>query len=307
MSALLDDPADAPPDYASGPHPDWLDVDWAAHLRWLEVDGRPVNVLDAGSGDPIVFIHGHSACWQHWLEQLPRFMQTNRCIALDLPGFGRSPMPHEDISMSGYADVVDSVMAQLGVDHACVVGNSMGGFVAAELAIRHPHRVNKLVLVAAAGLSGKYIGLPTAVIRHPGLATVSRVALAMTGVPEKRARRLAWRPAGRRFALGFVCTHAELLHPALTLELIRGAGKPGAYPAAVALATYDFEDRVQDIECPTLIVWGDRDHLVPTRCADEYERRIKGARKDIYRDTGHIPMIERPARFNQSLEEFLQS
>ena len=64
---------------------------------------------------------------------------------------------------------------------------------------------------------------------------------------------------------------------------------------------------MQDIERPTLIVWGDRDYLVPTRCADEYERRIQGARKDVYADTGHIPMIERPARFNESLAEFLTS
>lgn len=301
-----------PDAYGSGPRPAWLEVDWSHYLSWHHVQGRAMNVLDTGAPTgagadetPIVFIHGHSACWQHWLEQLPQFMRSHRCIAFDLPGFGNSEMPADGISMSGYARAVDELLQQLGVAAACVVGNSMGGFVAAELAIRFPQRVERLVLVSAAGLAGRYIGLPTELIAHPSGVAIGRVLFGLGGVPDGLATGLARRRGGRRLALGFVTTHARRLHPALVRELIGGTGRSGAAPAAVELAQYDFKDRVPDIACPTLIVWGDTDNLVPVSSAAAYEDAIPNARKVIYEDTGHVPMLERPARFNADLTAFL--
>ncbi|MCW3009691.1 MAG: alpha/beta fold hydrolase, partial [Solirubrobacterales bacterium] len=202
--------------YGSGPRPAWLDVDWREHQRWVMARGRPVNVIDVGPREApvLLFVHGHSACWQHWLEQLPAFMGTHRCVALDLPGFGRSPMP-DVVSMEGYGRTVDAVCEALGIGAACVVGNSMGGFVASELALSFPERVERLVLVAAAGLSGKYIGLPTAVIRHPGGVMLGRVLFGLGGVTQAQQRALSLRPRGRTAAIGFVVTRAEELHPAL--------------------------------------------------------------------------------------------
>jgi len=292
--------------YGSGPHPAWRDTDWSQHLRWLTVDGRPVNVLDVGSGPPLVFIHGHSGCWQNWLEQLPAFMSGQRVIALDLPGFGRSPMPREGVSITGYGRIVEGVCAQLDIGAACVVGNSLGGFVAAELAIQSPQRVERLVLVAAAGMSSHYIGLPTEFIRHPGPAAAGRVLFALFGVPESQARLLAARPRTRRLALRFVCRHPERLHPALVYELLRGAGGPAGAPASVALAEYDFSERVPEIACPTLIVWGDRDYIVPLSSAKTYAEAIEDVAMIVYDDTGHVPMLERPGRFNADLAAFLR-
>ncbi len=293
--------------YGSGPHPVWLDTDWSAHLKWVTVGGRPVNVLDIGSGPAIVFIHGITACWQHWLEQIPAFMADHRVIAIDLPGMGRSPMPDGDISMTNYAAAVEAVCAQLDTGPACVVGNSLGGFVATELAIRSPDRVERLVLVAAAGMSSHYIGLPTEFIRHPGPAAAGRVLFGMLGLPNREARLLASRPRGRRAALGFVCRHPERLHPALVYEILRAAGAPATAAASVDLATYDFKDRVPGIACPTLIVWGDRDYFVPLRSAQTYADAIDDAATVVYDDTGHLPMLERPGRFNADLAAFLAS
>jgi len=88
-------------------------------------------------------------------------------------------------------------------------------------------------------------------------------------------------------------------------ELLRGSGRPAAPEATDALVSYDYRDRLDDIGRPTLIVWGDKDRTVPVEGADEYERLIPNARKVILRDTGHVPMVERPARFNQLVGEFL--
>jgi pimeloyl-ACP methyl ester carboxylesterase len=307
----LDAPtADAGVDgYGSGPHPRWLDIDWSRHLRWVTVEGRRVNVLDVGTGPAIVFVHGHNVCWQYWLDQVVAFMGTNRVIALDLPGFGHSDLPDGGVSITGYARAVDSVCEQLGVDSACMVGNSMGGFVVADLALEFPKRVERLVLVSAAGLATRYLGIPAAVIRHPIGVFKGRLAFGLGSAPPHVARAMASRPRGRVLAMAIFnarpVAHADRLHPALVYELIRAHARPGAAPAAVALASYEFRERLHEIAAPTLIVWGDRDNLVPLSCADEYVALIPGSRKVIYPDTGHNPMLERPARFNRDLAAFL--
>jgi pimeloyl-ACP methyl ester carboxylesterase len=86
---------------------------------------------------------------------------------------------------------------------------------------------------------------------------------------------------------------------------MRGSGKPAALPATDAIMDYDYRDRVGEIGCPTLIVWGRHDRVVPASSAEEYHRLIGRSRVEMLDDTGHVPMIERPARFNALLEEFL--
>src|SRR3954468_18088741 len=120
----------------------WLDVDWSEHLRWIEVGGRAVNLCELGEGPPLVLVHGHSGNWQNWLENIPHFARSHRVVAMDLPGFGRSPMPVERISIESYARTLDSLLAKLDIESAPVVGNSLGGFVAAQLCVSHPERVS---------------------------------------------------------------------------------------------------------------------------------------------------------------------
>ena len=131
----------------------WLDVDWESHRRWLKIDDRWVNFVDIGEGPVLIFIHGLAGCWQNWLENIPYFARNHRVIAMDLPGFGESEMPTEEISISGYGRTVDALCEALGIDSGVIIGNSMGGFIGAELAIHFPARVERLCLVGAAGLS----------------------------------------------------------------------------------------------------------------------------------------------------------
>jgi pimeloyl-ACP methyl ester carboxylesterase len=220
-------------------------------------------------------------------------------VALDLPGFGLSDMPAADISITGYASAVDAVCDALGIDVVSVIGNSMGGFIGAELALSFPTRVERLVLVSAAGLSQEYVR------REPVLAVGRMLA---TGAAHLATYQdsLARRPRLRRLALQGVVRYPERLSESLTHELFQGTGKPGFLPALEALLSYSFRDRLGAIEIPVLIVWGQFDMLVPVQDATEYERLIgANARKVIFEDTGHVPMIERPTRFNALLAEFL--
>jgi pimeloyl-ACP methyl ester carboxylesterase len=280
----------------------WMDVDWREHLRWVEVDGVPANVVDLGDGPPLVFVHGLSGSWQNWLEQLPEFARDHRVIAVDLPGFGQSPMPRDKITISGYGRWLDGLFDALEIEGAAVVGNSMGGFIAAETAIKFPHRVERLVLVAAAGLSIEH-KRNDGVLR--GLEVGGTLIEFMLAFGLSRSRALMKRPRGRRALLYFVAAHPEDLSPALVSEQLKGAPKDGFLPALDALTSYPIRDRLDDIECPTLIVWGPKDRLVPVKDAHEFDRLIPDSRLLIYEDTGHVPMLERPERFNEDLRAFL--
>ncbi|HEY8638859.1 MAG TPA: alpha/beta hydrolase [Solirubrobacteraceae bacterium] len=283
----------------------WMDVDWSAHQRWVEVAGRPVNVIELGSGPPILFVHGHSGAWQNWLEQLPGLAGRHRVIAVDLPGFGSSPMPIEPVSMSLYARICDGLLDAMGVGAATVVGNSMGGFVGAEMAIQMPARVERLALVSAAGVAKSYMGSPTWFMSRYS-ERVLRLLSPLLIAPDKRVRRMVRRPRMRSASLKMVAAHPEELSPAIIWEmLVRSGRKPAAPAAAAAIADYDFRDRLPDIACPTLIVWGANDRVVPPSSADEFERLIGDTRKVVFEDTGHVPMIERPERFNRLLDDFL--
>jgi pimeloyl-ACP methyl ester carboxylesterase len=286
----------------------WQRVDWREHQRWIVVDGIPVNTIVLGpeqpkGAQPVVFVHGLSGSWPNWLEQLPVFARDHRVIALDLPGFGHSPMPAEKLSIAGYARLLDGLLDRLEIDAAAVVGNSMGGFIGAELAIAFPQRVERLVLVSAAGISTHQPrGSRQAV---PALQRLERILLASGAWAAAKSDTVARRRRLRELTLSVVARHPGRLDAALTAEQLRGAGKPGFQQGLEAVIDYDIRDRLGEIACPTLIVWGDSDLLISVRDADVFAELIPNARKVVFTDTGHVSMLERPAEFNAQLAEFL--
>jgi pimeloyl-ACP methyl ester carboxylesterase len=278
----------------------WLDVDWREHQHWVEVEGCPVNVIELGEGPPIVFVHGLGGSWQNWLEQLPGFAAEHRCVAFDLPGFGASPRPDDEISISGYGALVHSLLGKLGIDRSVVVGNSMGGFIACELAVQHPETVERLVLISAAGISSEQLH------RRP-LLTGARMGTLVAEWIGSRADRLASRPRARTLLLSGIFRHPAQLPAPLVAEQMRGSGKPGFIDAFDALMSYRIRDRLEEISVPTLVVWGTSDRLVPLKDADEFVGLIPEAEKVVFDDTGHTPQLERPAAFNEVVREFVSA
>jgi pimeloyl-ACP methyl ester carboxylesterase len=288
-------------DYGVTAQPDWRQIDWSKHLHRLDIDGTAVKYADIGSGErePIVFVHGLGGQWQNWLENMPRAAQERRVIALDLPGFGLSPMPRDEITISGYGRTVEALVDRLGLGRVDIVGNSMGGYIGAEVAIQFPQRVDQLLLVSAAGIT-------SANLAHAPILTLGRVATAIATYTAAQDRRLAARPKSRHAALQFVARHPSRLKPDLAYEgFFKGTGKPGFTPALQASLNYDFRDRLPEISVPTLIVWGEKDSIIPVKDADEFERLIPDSRKVVMKDTGHISMAERPETFNDLMMAFL--
>jgi pimeloyl-ACP methyl ester carboxylesterase len=117
---------------------------------------------------------------------------------------------------------------------------------------------------------------------------------------------VAARPRLRHLVMMLICRHPSLIKPDAMYEgLMKGADKPGFDDGLRACLEYDFRERIPEIGCPTVVVWGEKDMIIPVRDADEFVSLIPGARKVIFEDTGHVPMFERPKSFNDVLEEFL--
>ncbi len=288
-------------DYGN-PDPAWLGIDWRRHLHRVELPGAEVSYAEIGEGEPILFVHGLAGCWRNWLENLPHFGHTHRAIALDLPGFGDSPMPSWPIEMPAYGRLIHDFCEKLGIERvAALVGNSMGGFAATEATIEQPSRFDRLVLVSAAGISfAESQGREATAFAR----SVKAAALVLLGKPSVR---FLSRPRSRQIGFGGLVNYPTSLRPELLWEQIEPSiGAPGLAQAVGAIAGYDTRDRLPEIEIPTMILWGLKDRVVPVEAAIGYNRLIADSRLEIFERTGHLPQLERPARFNRLLDEFLQ-
>lgn len=295
--------ADADADYGRPAEPRWTSIDWTEHVRDRALCGRRVRYVDIGdpAGRPVVLIHGISSNWQNWLEQLPRLAAEGcRAIALDLPGFGCSELPEEEISMPGYGRLVDALCDELDLGPVSLVGHSMGGFIAAETAISFPDRVERLVLVGAAGIS--HVDM-----RRAPLSVIGRLYPLLVARQLIQTRWVARRPLTRHAVLSTIFRHPGRIRAELVFEIVRGAGSDGFPAALVAIGDHDIRARLPEVRCPTLVVWGSDDLLAPVADADEYARLIPDVRKVVMNDTGHMINSEHPEAFNRLLLGFVSA
>ena len=293
------------PDPYGNPDPEWLRIDWRRHLAKVEVEGAPINFAEMKpppgeqAERAVIFVHGLSGCWQNFLEQIPHFADRHRVLAPDLPGFGCSAMPRGEVSIPHYGELLRAFCDALDVRDAVLVGNSMGGFVAAEAVLNEPHRFEKLVLISAAGVS-------SARLKREPTAVAARMISAAAPLAFRLQERTFRRPRARAAAYRNIVRHPERLRPELLWEFFQGGRRGEAFAEALGtLAGYDFRDRLREVEVPALIVWGRDDRVVPPADALEFGRLLRNSETTIFDDCGHVPQAERPLRFNRRLEGFL--
>jgi pimeloyl-ACP methyl ester carboxylesterase len=236
-----------------------------------------------GDGPPAVFVHGNPTHSEDWLPFLSRI--EGPAIAPDLPGWGRSERPREfDYSMNGLAGFLERLLAELGIgEHTLVVHD--WGVVALIAAQRHPQRVARLVVTNAVPLTDDYRWHWAARIwRTPVAGELFNLAATRRGLALglRQARgdgapmpaefvEMIWRGYRRGFA-----------RP--VLELYRSAD-----PAALAAAG----EQLEQLHCPALVLWGERDPYLPSRFGREYTERLPGG-EYLGVDAGHWPWVERP-------------
>jgi pimeloyl-ACP methyl ester carboxylesterase len=265
----------------------------AAELRPLHVavDGGVVAGAEAGSGTPILLLHGLGGTWGYWQRTLELLAGRARPIALDLPGFGESDAPPLGFALYSASDRLAAALAALGGSPAVVCGHSMGGPLALRLAVRHPDAVTRLVLVGPSGFA-------------PSPAWQRRLfrALPLYGLLQRAPfaweRRLVGLAPLRRVVLTALVDSPANLDPHVVARLLEGvrSARELSAGATASLAT-GFEQEARLVQVPIAAIWGDRDRIVPPSDAAELRRTVPSAAIHILPACGHMPMIERPEAF----------
>lgn len=287
------------PGYGVVGHAGWLAINWRDYVHTASIDGRDVNYLQFGdrAQPTAVLIHGLAGCWQNWLANIVELSRTFHVVALDLPGFGHSDLPGDGISIPGYAQTVTRLMDHLGVGKAHLLGHSMGGMVATELAIQRPERVDRMVLVSPAGWSTS--DTPGRVSKF---AAIGELISARIGANREFIVR---RPALRKRVLRGVVAFPEKLSPEMAYELIGATGKRGFAQALVAILGYDFRDKLPAVQTPTLVIWGRWDGVIRWHDAYKFADALPNGVAMVLSETAHSAMVEHPDWFDRTAIDFL--
>ena len=269
-----------------------------AHDRHLALES--VRVVDEGTGPPLVLLHGLGGTWRNWQANIPGLARAHRVIALDLPGFGRSPRYVGPVTMERYVDTVMELLDELGIASATFVGNSMGGLLTIEAAVHHPRRVDAAILACSGGIP--LTSLRQRMFTIPQARAMNQ--LLQLGLVRRAIKVSPW----ARNLIGGRILHAPGEIPADVLSAaLRGLGAPGFGPAFAAAAEYDARERAPRMGCPTLVLWGREDRLLPVSMGHELHDLIPDSRLVVWDEIGHCPMLEAPARFDELVSDFVSA
>jgi pimeloyl-ACP methyl ester carboxylesterase len=282
-----------------------VQVAYPIEQREVELHGQLYSYATAGKGPLVTLLHGIAASSATWDEVIPRLAASCTVIAPDLLGHGKSAKPPGDYSLGAYANLVRDMLEALGQDSCTMVGHSLGGGVALQFSYQFPERCERLVLVSAGGLGRELhpilraAALPGADVVLPWLSvaasrTLGKLVRTMGKLGFKASTDLAetWRsftaleePAAR---LAFLQTVKEIID--LKGQRVSAADK--LYLSA---------------EIPTMVVWGERDPLIPVAHAWRAHDVMPSARVEVFANAGHYPHLEEPERFALLLLDFIRT
>ncbi|HEY2204508.1 MAG TPA: alpha/beta hydrolase [Pseudonocardia sp.] len=273
-------------------------------LRFRTVHGYRRAFRVAGSGPPLVLVHGIGDSSETWESVMPALAQRHLVIAPDLLGHGQSDKPRADYSVAAYANGVRDLLGVLGVPRATLVGHSLGGGVAMQFAYQFPERTERLVLVGSGG----------------GGPEVS-VMLRLLSLPGAQALLHLLRMPTARWQVSMVAAVMRGLGTALGQDAPDLLRVVDALPDATARAAFtrslrsvvDWRGQVITMldRCyltqgmPTLLVWGSRDAVVPVEHGHRAHGAMPGSRLEIFDGAGHFPFHSDPGRFVATVEKFL--
>jgi pimeloyl-ACP methyl ester carboxylesterase len=268
------------------------------------IHGHDVFYREEGEGSVVVLLHGIAGCSATWDAVLPRLAARHTVVAPDLLGHGESAKPRGDYSLGAYASGVRDLLAVLGHDRVTVVGHSLGGGIAMQFAYQFPEWCERLVLVGSGGL-GKEVSPLLRALSAPGAEYVFALLLnsrlhgwarsvgttvGRVGIRGDQLMTELWNSYSRltdvRAQRAFFHTIRSVIDPAGQ----RVSARDRLYLAA---------------DMPTLIVWGDKDSVIPVEHAAIAHELIPGSRLEIFEGCGHFVPIEAPERFVGVLEDFL--
>ncbi|HEY6332847.1 MAG TPA: alpha/beta fold hydrolase [Blastocatellia bacterium] len=253
------------------------------------VFGEKIHYLEAGSGPAVILLHGLGGDASNWYGNIAALSPKYHVIVVDQIGFGKSDKPLINYRVQTLVDFLDGFMRELKIDRASLVGNSLGGWTAAAFAIEHPEKVDRLVLVDAAGYSSNPPP-DKRIIEGLNPSTLEGIKQVMSVV----------------FYNKEMFSNPAVIDLLFTRKMLAGDGYTIQRFIDSVLQGQDLLDNTASkIKQPTLIIWGKQDALVPLAVGQHFNRDIAGSEMLVIDQCGHVPMIEKGAEFNWALSKFL--
>ena len=263
--------------------------------QYRVVDGTRLRIIDTGQGAPVVFIHGFGASVYSWRKTLPAVLAAGyRVIAFDNRGFGFSDKPADDYGNAAYARLVVAVLDSLNLPSAVLVGHSMGGAIAAEVALAYPARVRGMVLIDAAGYGVRWPAV-LKVGRWPGAGGVA-TALRGRWITERLLRSTYADPS--KVTEEDVDQYYAPIPEAGYAHALRGVLRDFRFDTLVG--------RLGAVAAPTLVVWGAADRWIPVRDGSRLATELPRGAFVVIPRTGHAAAEESPDEVNRLLIAFLK-
>ena len=262
-----------------------------------EFDGTRIVYSDGGRGEPLILLHGLGASRSTFDMVAAQLVRRYRVLIPDLPGFGESGnAPDGDYGIDAQVAWVERFVAHLGLSRFHLGGNSMGGWIAAAYAAKHPDQVRSLWLLAAAG-TGEMLETEAVKVRQEEgrYLLLARTIAEFDGVMERIFYRAPPLPLPLRWAGSRLSAEKFPLHAKIFDQLLdRGED-------------YRLEPRLPRITAPTLLVWGDHDSVVPLSVMDRFAALVPKAEPVVMKDVGHVPQMEAPKRVAADYLRFRES
>lgn len=268
----------------------------AAHFAQAPVEKRVqvfgANIVYTEAGDPakptVILLHGLGGSTANWATNIAPLSAQFHVIALDQVGFGKSDKPNLKYRVITFVDFLDKFMTEIKVEKASLVGNSMGGWVAAWMAIKYPNRVEKIVLANSAGI------VPASFVPD------QMYQLNNSTRDEIRANMKLI------FANPLLQTNEGLVDQFMTARVTANdGGTINSIIDSIKRREDLLNDRLGDVKKPTLVIWGKQDGLLPLADAHTFNKGIAGSELLLFDGCGHVPQFEKAVEFNKAVMEFL--
>jgi pimeloyl-ACP methyl ester carboxylesterase len=252
------------------------------------VYGVKIQYLEAGTGPTVILLHGLGGNSQAWALNIAPLAEKYRVIVPDQIGFGKSEKPFINYRVQTYVDFLDQFCKQLKIERASLVGNSMGGWIAAAYTIAFPAKVDRLVLVDAAG----YAPPPNFDVR---------ILYNLNPSTREGIRAMTTKVFYNK-----LFSSDAVIEQVLAQRIAAGDGYTiNSIIESIGRREDFLDERVKTIKQPTLIVWGREDGLVPVADGERFKREIPSSTMIVFDQCGHVPNVEKAVEFNAALLKFL--
>jgi pimeloyl-ACP methyl ester carboxylesterase len=275
----------------------------AMEPKTVTLHGRAVTYAEAGSGPLLLLIHGMAGTYENWQAVIEPLARGHTVVAPDLPGHGTSAPGGGDYSLGALAAGLRDLLIALGHERATLVGHSLGGGIAMQFAYQFPEIAERLVLVSSGGLGPEV----SPVLRAAALPGADLFIAATAG-----PGRIAGSAVARGLATVGLRPNADIAEVARGYASLADQDRRAAFLATLRAVVstdgqrIDAGDRLYLTEgVPVLIIWGERDPMIPVRHGEHAHQAIPGSRLEVFDGVGHLPQLEAPGRFVAVLERFL--